>query len=95
MEILRKFFPSILTENDSAYFAHLEGVIGSVDELCSLQITRSPESYSFRLASSHPKYNDMLIQELLQFHTLFKIRLELSKSIKTTGTIVFKIKLNN
>lgn len=93
MEVLKKFFPSILEENDSTYFAHLEGVIGSVDELSSLQITKSNIEYLFRLAPSHPKYTNTLIEELLKFHNMFRIRLDLSKSIKTSGTIVFKIKL--
>lgn len=93
METLRKFFPSILAENEAIYFAQLEGIVGSVDELCSLQITRSTDSYSFRIAPSHPKYNNMLIEELLKYHNMFKIRLDMSKSIKTSGTIVFKINL--
>jgi hypothetical protein len=63
MEILRKFFPLILSENETTYFAQLEGIIGSVDELCSLQITRTAESFAFRIAPSHPKYNNMLIEE--------------------------------
>jgi hypothetical protein len=95
MEIQRKFFPSIQAENEITYFAHLEGVIGSVDELCSLMITRTTQAYSFRIAPSHPKYNNMLIEELLKFHNMFKIRLDMSKSIKTSGTIVFRITLPN
>ena len=93
MEILRKFFPSILAENEAIYFAQLEGIVESVDELCSLQITRTTDSYFFRIAPSHPKYNNMLIEELLKYHNMFKIRLDMSKSIKTSGTIVFKINL--
>lgn len=95
MEIQRKFFPSILPENEIAYFSHLEGVIGSVDELCSLLITKTSQAYAFRIAPSHPKYNNMLIEELLKFHNMFKIRLDMSKSIKTSGTIVFRISLPN
>lgn len=93
MEILKKYLPSILSENEKTYFAHLEGVINSVDELSSLQITRTYNSYLFRLAPSHPKYTNLIIEELLKLHTLFKIRLDMSKSIKTSGSIVFKIKL--
>lgn len=92
MEILKKFFPSILSENEATYFAQLEGILGSVDELSSLQITRTADSYSFRIAPSHPKYNNLIIEELLKYHNLFKIRLDMSKSIKTSGTVVFKIK---
>jgi len=93
MLINRKFFPKILPENEIAYFAHLEGVLSSVDELASLQITKTQESYTFRLAPSLPKYNNLLLQEIFKLHNIYGIRLEVSKSIKSTGTIVFKINL--
>ena len=93
MEISRKFFPKVLLDNEEVYFAHLEGVINSVDELSSLQITKTSSSYDFRLAPSLPKYNDLLLEEILKLHNIFKIRLDLSKSIKSTGTIMFKIDL--
>jgi hypothetical protein len=67
------------------------GVIESIDELSSLQITKMADGYHFRLSPSVPVYNDPLIEELLKFHNMFKIHLELSKSIKSTGTLSFKI----
>lgn len=82
-----------MLENEKAYFAHLEGVISSVDEFSSLQITRTNDAYIFRLAPSVPKYNNMLLEEILKLHNMFRIKLDLSKSIKSTGTIVFKIDL--
>lgn len=93
MEVSRKFFPKVLLDNEEVYFAHLEGVINSVDELSSLQITKTRSSYDFRLAPSLPKYNEMLLEEILKLHNIFQIRLDLSKSIKSTGTIMFKIDL--
>jgi hypothetical protein len=92
MEIQRKFFPEIMRENDKAYFAHLEGLIDSVDEYSSMQITKSGEAYIFRIAPSMPKYGQSLLQEILRLH---KIRLDLSKSIKSSGTIVFRINLED
>lgn len=94
MEINRKHFPSIMQDNDETFLAHLEGVISSVDELCSLEITKSLESYKFRIACSLPKYNNMLIEEILKFCNMFHIRLDMSKSIKTTSVISFEIILN-
>jgi len=91
MEIRKKFFPEVMLENEKAYFAHLEGVISSVDEFSSLQITRTNNAYLFRLAPSMPRYNDMLLEEILRLHNMFRIKLEISKSIKSTGTIAFKI----
>lgn len=90
-----KHFPNILLENELTYFGHLEGVINSVDELCSMLVVKTSVSYNFRIATSHPKYTNMLIEEILKLHNVFKIFLDLSKSIKTSGTIVFKISLIN
>jgi hypothetical protein len=95
MQISKKFFPEVMQDNEIAYFAHLEGVISSVDELSILEITRNPNSYHFRLAASLPKYNNMLLEEILKLHNLFQIRLDLSKSIKSSATITFEINLDN
>jgi hypothetical protein len=94
MEINRKHFPRVMQDNDETFLAHLEGVISSVDELCSLEITKNIESYKFRIACSLPKYNNMLIEEILKFCNLFQIRLDMSKSIKTSSVISFEINLN-
>jgi hypothetical protein len=91
MQINKKFFPEVMQDNELAYFAHLQGIIDSVDELATLEITRNPNSYHFRLAPSVPRYNDMLLEELLKFHNLLQIHLDLSKSIKSSATIVFDI----
>jgi hypothetical protein len=94
MEINRKHFPRVMQDNDEIFLAHLEGVISSVDELCSLEITKSLESYRFRIACSLPKYNNMVIEEILKFCNLFHIRLDMSKSIKTSSVITFEINLD-
>jgi hypothetical protein len=95
MTVSKRFFPEVMHDNETAYFAHLEGVINSVDELSSLEITKNPHSYHFRLAPSLPKYNDMLLEEILKLHNIFQIKLNLSKSIKSSGTISFEINLDN
>lgn len=94
MQVNKKFFPEVMQDNELAYFAHLEGIIDSVDELSTLEITKNPRSYHFRLAASLPKYNEMLLQEILKLHNLFQIKLDLSKSIKSSATITFEINLD-
>ena len=94
MEINRKHFPKLMQDNDETFLAHLEGVISSVDELCSLEITKSLESYRFRIACSLPKYNNMVIEEILKFCNMFRIRIDMSKSIKTSSVITFEIDLD-
>jgi hypothetical protein len=93
MTVSKRFFSEVMPDNEIAYFAHLEGVINSVDELSSLEITKNPHSYHFRLAPSLPKYNEMLLEEILKLHNIFKIKLNLSKSIKSSATITFEIQL--
>lgn len=91
MVINRKHFPFIIPDNEEVFLSMLTGVIESVDELSSLQITKIKEGYQFRLSASIPEYNSLLIEEILKFHTMLKIHLDLSKSMKTSGTIFFKI----
>ena len=82
-----------MPDNELAYLAHLQGLIESVDELSTLEITKNPNSLHFRLAPSLPMYNDMLLEELLKFHNMLQIQLNLSKSIKSSATIVFDISI--
>jgi hypothetical protein len=95
MQINKKFFPVVMLDNEEIYFAHLEGIIDSIDELAIMEITKTPTSYHFRLAPSLPKYNPMLLEEILKFHNMFQIKLDLSKSIKASATINFQIVLDN
>ena len=94
MQINKKFFPEVMQDNEIAYFAHLEGILDSVDELSIMEVTKNPNAYHFRIAASLPMYNEMLLEELLKFHNLFQIKLDLSKSIKSSATIVFEINLD-
>ena len=94
MEVSRKHFPKVMQDNDETFLAHFEGIISSVDELCSVEITKHTDSYRFRIAASLPKYNNMLIEEILKFCNLFQIRIEMGKSIKTSSTITFTIMIN-
>lgn len=94
MQINRKFFPPVMLDNEEIYFAHLEGIIDSIDELSIMEIVKTPSSYHFRLAPSLPKYNPMLLDEILKFHNMFQIKLDLSKSIKASATINFQITLD-
>lgn len=94
MIVVAKFL-DILPENEKLYFAQLQGVIESADELSSMQITQTPYHYNFRIAPSLPKYTNNIILALTQFHNTLGLRLNFSKSIKTTGAINFKINLSD
>ena len=95
MEIIKKFFPEVLKDNEENYFLYLQGVIEAVDELSSMQITMVGNDYHFRISPSLPRYSDMLIEHIINMHKLFNIHLDdFSKSVKTSGSINYKIKLN-
>ena len=93
MQIEKRFFPKIMRHNDEDYFAHLEGIIDSVDELSTMEVTKHPTHYSFRIAPSLPKYTNSISEELFKFHNMFQIKLNMSKSIKTNAIISFDIDL--
>jgi DNA-binding phage protein len=95
MKINKKFFPAVMQDNELAYFAHLQGVIDSVDELSTLEVVKNPNSLHFRLAPSLPKYNELLLEEILKLHNMLQIQLSLSKSIKSSAAITFEINLDN
>lgn len=91
MQIIYRFFPEILTDNDENYFQLVSAIIESVDELASLEVCKMPTTYNFRLIPSMSKYTNTLIQELTKLHNLFHLKLDLSKSIKSSSVIIYKI----
>ena len=95
MEISRRGFPERNSDNDEVYLYHFCGVVESIDELSSLEITKTPHSYHFRIAPSLPKYINPLIKEITKFSNLFGVRLEMSKSMKASSTVTFDIEINN
>ena len=93
MELIKKFFPKIMQDNDENYFLHLSAIIDSVDELAKMEVIKNPKSFNFRIVPSLPKYNQSLLQEILKFHNQFGIHLNLSKSIKSSSTITFELEI--
>lgn len=91
MQVLAFNFPPIISDNDSIYLSYLLGIIESVDELSHIEVVLSPNGYNFRISPSLPKYNNMLIQEIIEFNNMFGIKVDFSKSIKTTATLSFNI----
>lgn len=95
MKVIRKHFEQILPDNQEIFLGMLVGSLESVDELSSLQISRLSSCYHFRLAPSQAIYINPLIKEITDFHNKIGIKVDFSKSIKSTSVIVFKINLDN
>lgn len=92
MEVSRRNFP-ILLDNDEVFIDHLCAVVESVDELCSMEIVKKENSFSFRIAPSTVLYMEPILYEILTFINIFGIHLDLSKSMKINSTINFTIEL--
>lgn len=93
MIVQRRHFPDIIPDNQEVYFQHLYGVIESRDELAYMEIIKIPDGYQFRISSSTPIYNEHIIKGILDLNNTFGIKLDLGKSIKSSGTISFKIRI--
>jgi hypothetical protein len=95
MEVSLKNLPRIMLDNDIMYIEHLKGIINSVDEYSSMEITRTSHSYHFRVAPSVPMYSQPLLQEILKLNNVYGIQLDLSKSMRISGTIDFQIEVDD
>jgi len=79
----------LLPDNDFRYFTMLEGILNSVDSSCIVEIIRGPQEYITRITPTEDINH--IIKEILKLHTLLGIQLDMSKSIKTSGHIIYKI----
>lgn len=91
METLFKNFPQILPDNETHYYNSLRGVIESVDPQSSFLITRRMSGITVRITPSSSSHLNSIIEEINKLNTMFGIRVDFSKSMKTTYTINFNI----
>lgn len=95
MKIKLVGFPPILQDNDVFYLLHLQGIINSTDEYASVEATNKLSGVSVRVAPSTPEYSQHVLKALKDFHYSLSLRVEFSKSIRTTTTIEYQILLEN
>ncbi len=86
-------FSPTMRDNDLAYLSHLQGIINSVDELSSVQVTNTPSGIRVRIAPSTPEYSQPVLKIIKDFHYLLNLRIEFSKSIRRTSTVEYQIYL--
>jgi hypothetical protein len=91
MEVHRSGFPEISLDNDEVYLACLKGIIEATDEYSSLEITKTPAKFNFRIAPSTAQYLEPLLKEILKLNNMFGIRITMSKSMKSSCVINFSI----
>ena len=93
MEIQRRGFPELISDNDENFLQLIFGVISSVDELCHIDIVKSPTHYTFRAAPSTPQYLEPILYEILTLMNMLNIRIDMGKSFKRSGAITFNVNI--
>jgi hypothetical protein len=91
MKLIKNNFPSILKENEVTYFKHLEGIVASLDNGASISITKKPEGILVRITPSDYIRFNYILSEIKKIHTKFGIKVEFSKSMKSSNNICYNI----
>lgn len=88
---IKKIGFDIISDNDEQYFSLLRAIIESIDCYSHLEITKNPKAISFRLSPSSTAYTDLLIRDINSLNNMLNIKVNFSKSIKSSSVIVFSI----
>ena len=91
MRIEKVNFPKIIPDNDDMYLALLEALINSVDETAVVEATQKLSGIHVRISPSLPRHSQLLLTTIRDFHYMLGIRIEFSKSIRTSSIINFTI----
>lgn len=91
MRIEKVNFPQVMPDNDSMYLDLLEALINSVDESANVEATQKLSGIHIRISPSIPRHSQLLLTTIRDFHYMLGIRVEFSKSIRTSSIINFTI----
>lgn len=84
-------FPTIIPDNDDMYLALLEALINSIDEASVVEAKQALNGIHIRISPSIPRHSQLLLTTIRDFHYMLGIRIEFSKSIRTSSIINFTI----
>lgn len=91
MQILYQFFNEIVPENEIAYYQSLKGIIESVDPHSSILVTKKLNGISIRITPSSSSLLNATILQVNILNNTLGLKVEYSKSIKTSISINFNI----
>lgn len=92
MKVYRKSI-GVIPDNEENYFSMLTAVIESVDEFSTMVIQRNPRGYLFQINPSEALYISPIIQEVNRLNNIYGLKVDFSKSMKTSVSIDFFITL--
>jgi hypothetical protein len=94
MEVVEYNMPKILRDNEEKYIQMVIAILEAIDPQCTLQITRKISAYNFRIAPSAGDIIETMIKDIQTFNTMLNIRVDFSKSMKSSSCINFDISIN-
>jgi hypothetical protein len=89
--VQRKGFPSAIPDNDAIFLAHFESFMEGVDIDAVIYEDRGPDKIYFSVVPSKTIFFDNIISQISEYFTIFGIRVDFSKSMKSSFTIKFSI----
>lgn len=92
MKVYRKYI-GVIPDNEEKYFSILSAVIESVDELSVMVIQKNPRDYRFQITPSEAYYIPHIIQEVNKLNNLYGLKVNFSKSMKTSCSIDFVLQV--
>ena len=81
----------ILQDNEESYILLLSGAIESIDEFSTMVIVKNPSTFQFKINPSLAIKIPGIIKEINKVNNLFGIKVDFSKSMKSSATIDFTI----
>lgn len=84
---------TVMPDNDFRYFTLLEGIINSVDSESELGVMSKDKVHNIRIIPSNGEKLSLIISEIIKFHRHLGIFIDLSKSIKASKRIFYKIEI--
>ncbi|HEY0751556.1 MAG TPA: hypothetical protein VGD26_10385 [Chitinophagaceae bacterium] len=86
--------PSINRDNDAAYLNHVRYTVETIDPDAIIYVSKSENILTFHVNPSNSLIRQELINKLLEYHRMLRIKIEFSKSLKIQTKISFKINFN-
>lgn len=89
--VQRKGFPDAIPDNDALFLAHFESFIETVDVDALIHEEKGPSKLYFSIVPSKTIFFDNIISQISEYFTIFGLRVDFSKSMKSSFTIKFSI----
>lgn len=93
MKITKYGFPGILKDNDKFYIGFVTDAMKHSDPDAEVLINKFDTDIKVSITPSEPEFRQHIIQNLLDAHRLFKIKIIFSKSLAKEKRVNFLVEM--